>query len=200
MGAVLDYIASAIIFGLLVLAVARVQANINATLYQNTFTVTTQSNAVELARQIEFDFLKIGHHVRGQRIFHADAQRLDFRADITNTMDTLLYRYQAGSVAQATETANPRDFPLFRVQAGSSLRQNFGLVQFRISYYDSNNVLINVPSTNADTLNKIRGIDVRFMVASPEAVLGPLGDTTYSIVAWQKLIFPRNLNQLSLTK
>jgi hypothetical protein len=30
--------------------------------------------------------------------------------------------------------------------------------------------------------------------------LGPLGDTTYSIVAWQKLIFPRNLNQLSLTK
>jgi hypothetical protein len=200
MGAFLDYIASAIIFGLLVLAVARVQANINATLYQNTFTVTTQSNAVELARQVEFDFLKIGHHVRGQRIFHADVHRLDFRADITNTMDTLLYRYQAGTVAQATETANPRDFPLFRVQAGSPLRQNFGLVQFHISYYDSNNVLINVPSSNADTLNKIRGIDVRFMVASPEAVLGPLGDTTYSIVAWQKLIFPRNLNQLSLTK
>lgn len=200
MGAVLDYIASAIIFGLLVLAVARVQANINATLFQNTFTVTTQSNAVELARQIEFDFLKIGHHVRGQRIFHADAGRLDFRADIRNNMDTLLYRYQTGTVAQATETPNPRDFPLFRVQAGTSLRQNFGLVQFQLAYYDSNNVRINVPSTNADTLNKIRGIDVRFMVASPEAVLGPLGDTTYSVVAWQKLIFPRNLNQLSLTK
>jgi hypothetical protein len=200
MSAMLDYIASAIIFGVLVLAVARVQGNINQTLYQNTFTVITQGNAVELARQVEFDFLKIGHHVQGQRIFYAAERRLDYRADVLNNMDTLLYRYQTGTIAQAANTFNPIDFPLFRVQAGVALRQNFGLVDFRIAYFDSNNVRIGVPTTNADTLAKIRGINVQFIAASPEPVIGSAGDTTYSVVTWQKLVFPRNLNQLNLTK
>lgn len=200
MGAMLDYIASAIIFGLLVLAVARVQTNINATLYQNTFTVTTQSNAVELARQIEFDFLKIGHHVRGQRVLYASERRIDYRADVLNNMDTLLYRYQTGTIAQAANTVNPLDFPLFRIQAGTALRQNFGLIDFRMSFFDSNNVRIGIPTNVADTLAKIRGINVYFVAASPEPVIGSAGDTTYSVVTWQKLIFPRNLNQLNLTK
>ncbi len=200
MSAMLDYIASAIIFGVLVLAVARVQTNINATLYQNTFTVITQGNAVELARQVEFDFLKIGHHVRGQRIFYAAERRIDYRADVSNNMDTALYRYQTGTIAQSANTPNPTDFPLFRIQAGTALRQNFGLIDFRISYFDSNNVRIGVPTNQVDTLAKIRGINVYFMVASPEPVLTPQGDTTYSLVTWQKLIFPRNLNQLNLSK
>ena len=194
----LDYIASAMIFGVLVLAVARVQTNINATLFQNTFTVTTQQNAVELARQIEFDFLKIGHHVRGQRITYAGEQRLEYRADETNSMDTVVYRYVAGTILQNTETPNPQDFPLFRVQDGNVLQQNFGLVDFHISYFDSVNVQIGVPAILADTLAKIRGIIVRFTAASPEPVLTPDGDTTYSVVTWQKLMFPRNLNQLNL--
>lgn len=196
----LDYIASAMIFGVLVLAVARVQTNINATLYQNTFTVVTQQNAVELARQIEFDFLKIGHHVQGQRIFYAAERRLDYRADIRNNDDTLLYRYQAGTIAQAANTANPIDFPLFRIEAGTALRQNFGLIDLRVSYYDSNNVRIGIPTNQVDTLAKIRGINVYFVAASPEPVLGPAGDTTYSVITWQKLMFPRSLNQLNLSR
>lgn len=196
----LDYIASAIIFGVLTLSVARVQTNINATLFQNTFTVITQQNAVELARQIEFDFLKIGYHVQGARITYAAQRRVDYRADVTNTMDTIVYRYQAGAVSQANETYNPIDFPLFRVQAGVVLRQNFGLTDFRIVYFDSVNVPIGIPATNADTLAKIRGIQVSFTAASPEPVIGSAGDTTYSMVTWQKLMFPRNLNQLNLTK
>lgn len=198
MSAMLDYIASAIIFGVLVLAVARVQTNINATLYQNTFTVIAQSNTVELARQIEHDFLKIGHHVRGQRIFYASDRRLDFRADMTNTMDTVLYRYQAGTPSQAAETSNPNDFPLFRVENGVSLRQNFGLVFLQMSYLDSNNVTINIPTAVADTLQKIRAIELRMIVASPEFVIGPLGDTAYSVIVWQKLMYPRNMYQLNL--
>lgn len=200
MGAMLDYIASAIIFGVLVLAVARVQTNINATLYQNTFTVTTQGNAVELARQIEFDFLKIGHHVRGQRISYAAERRIDYRADVQNNMDTALYRYQTGTISQAANTMNPIDFPIFRTQAGTPMRQNFGLIDFRMSFYDSNNVRINTPTNVADTLAKIRGINVYFVVASPEPVIGSNGDTSYAVVTWQKLMFPRNLNQLNLSK
>ncbi len=196
----LDFIASAMIFGVLVLSVARVQTNINATLYQNTFTVVTQQNAVELARQIEFDFLKIGHHVLGQRIFYAAERRLDYRADVRNNTDTALYRYEAGTIGQASNTVNPTDFPLFRIEAGTTLRQNFGLTDLSISYYDSVNVRIGIPTNNIDTLAKIRGINVYFVAASPEPVLGSAGDTSYSVVTWQKLMFPRNLNQLNLSK
>jgi len=155
----LDYIASAIIFGVLALSVARIQSNINATLYQNTFTVITQQNAVELARQIEFDILKIGHHVRGQRIFYAAERRIQYRADIRNDMDTVNVQYLAGTITQGAITSNPRDFPLFRQEVTTNVRQNWGLIEFRITYFDSNNVQIGTPTNVADTLVKIRGIN-----------------------------------------
>ena len=56
---------SAIIFGLLSLTVTRIQINMNASLAQNTLTVITQRNGVDLARQIEHDITKIGYRVKG---------------------------------------------------------------------------------------------------------------------------------------
>ncbi|OGU31416.1 MAG: hypothetical protein A2X67_11400 [Ignavibacteria bacterium GWA2_55_11] len=196
----LDYIASAIIFGVLALSVARIQSNINATLYQNTFTVITQQNAVELARQIEFDILKIGHHVRGQRIFYAAERRIQYRADIRNDMDTVNVQYLAGTITQGAITSNPRDFPLFRQEVTTNVRQNWGLIEFRITYFDSNNVQIGTPTNVADTLVKIRGINVKFTVQSPEPVIGQAGDSSWAGVTWEKLMYPRNLGQLNLVE
>jgi hypothetical protein len=89
---------------------------------------------------------------------------------------------------------------LFRIEAGVTMRQNFGLVDLRFSYFDSVNTRIGIPTNNVDTLAKIRGINVYFIAASPEPVIGAAGDTTYAMVNWQKLMFPRNLNQLNLSK
>src|SRR3972149_3020651 len=126
----LDYIASAIIFGVLALSVARIQSNINATLYQNTFTVITQQNAVELARQIEFDILKIGHHVRGQRIFYAAERRIQYRADVRNDMDTVNVQYLAGTLFPRGHTSKPGVVPLSQSVVTTDVRHNWGLIEF----------------------------------------------------------------------
>ncbi len=197
----LDYIASVMIFGVLVLTVGRIQTNINTTMYQNTFSVTVQSNAVSLARQIEYDFLKMGYHVSGQRIFYADERVLWYRAGRSaGSFDTVQFRYWAGLTAQATETYNPRDFPLFRMENGVSVKQNWGLIEFVLSYFDSVDAPLSVPRLSKDSTDLIKAIDVRFTIASPEPVIGPYGDTSWNTVTWQKRMYPRNLGQINLVK
>ncbi len=190
-----DYIASAIVFGILALTVARVQANLNSTMYENTFTLTTQRNAVELARQIEFDYLKIGNRVKGLKITYADTSQVTFRADLKNNWDTLLVTYAAGTTSQSLQTPNPSDFPLVRTEKGVTITQQRGLTRFFMQYYDSLNHRITTPITVADSLRRIRAIDVRFTVMSPEAVISG-SDTLWAGVNWRKLIYPRNLNKI----
>jgi len=191
----LDYIASVIVFGVLILTVGRVQTNLNSTMYQNTYTLTTQRNAVDLARQIESDFLKIGHRVRGAKISYADTSRITFRGDLMNDWDTVVVDYLAGAKTQSSQTANPNDFPLFRTVKGVSITQQWGLTRFYLQYLDSVNRLISTPITVSDSLRRIRSIDVQFTVESPSGVITTT-DTLWAGVNWRKLIFPRNLNKI----
>ncbi len=195
MGALFDYIASVIVFGVLALTVARIQINLNSTMYQNTFTLTTQRNAVELARQIEFDFLKIGNRVRGLKITAADTSQITFRADLKNNWDTVLVSYAAGTKGMSSQTKNKRDFPLLRTEKGATITQQWGLTRFFMQYYDSLNNRMTTPITVADSLRRIRAIDVQFTVESPEAVISAT-DTMWAGVNWHKLIYPRNLNKI----
>ena len=195
MGAILDYITAAIIFGVLALNVARIQLNLNATLYKNTFTTIAQSNAVQLAEQIEHEFLKIGHHVSGQKILTADSSRIQFKADVLNDNNIATIEYWAGTTEQASSTTNPYDFPLFRMYNSIIAEQNYGTTNFSLSYYDSTNTLIPTPITGSN-LDRIKSIRVKFTIQSHSPVIS-LTDTTYASVNWEKLIFPRNLSKIA---
>jgi hypothetical protein len=170
-------------------------------MYQNTFSVIVQQNAVELARQIEWDFLKMGYHVQGQRIFGAAERGIRYRAALNSgSDDTVMVQYLAGTILQSAQTANPRDFPLYRTEDGTTIKQDWGLVDFVISYFDSADGALSVPRFSADSTDKIKAIDVRFTIASPEPVIGTYGDSSWSMVTWQKRMYPRNLNQVNLVK
>jgi hypothetical protein len=196
MSSFIDLITSAIVFGVLALTVARVQSNINATMYQNQFNVVVQTNAVELARQIEWDFAKIGHHATGPKILFADSTEIRYNADIDNNHIVHSIRYFVGDTSQCLNTANSNDFPLFRVQDGSAVSQNWGLTSFRITYYDDANVQIPTPITNSDLLATIHSVKVAFRLESPEPVVSS-ADTSWAGVAWEKNIVPRNLGDLT---
>ncbi len=201
MGAMLDYIASVMIFGVLVLTVGRIQTNINTTMYQNTFTVTVQGNAVQLARQIEYDMLKMGYHVQGQRIHAASSRWIVWRAARSaGAWDTVRFGYWTGPTSQAAQTFNPRDFPLYRNEDGQTVRQDWGLTDFAITYFDSVDVLLSTPRFSQDSTDRIKVVDVRFTIESSEPVIGPYGDTTWNSVTWQKRLYPRNLGQVNLVK
>jgi hypothetical protein len=194
---VFDYILAGIIFGILSLTVARIQVNINASLSGNTFTLMTQRNGVELARQIEHDITKIGYRVKSPAMIIADSTTIQFKAGYMNgaVVDTPIIKYYIGTTSQSTNTANPRDYPLYRQQnASPSVRQDWGLTQFKMMYYDSLHNIIATP-VSAGNLKNIRSIFVKFTVESPSPVISDV-DTTISSINWQKLIYPRNLQRV----
>ena len=191
-----DMIASTVIFGVLALTVARVQANINVTMFENQHNVVTQTNSVEFARQIEWDFVKIGHHVAGQKISTADSTEIRFQADLDNKNVINSVRYHVGDTSQCSMTLNKHDYPLFRVQDGHSVVQNWGLTEFRIMYYDSLEQKIPTPILGATNLAKIHSIKVAFQLESAEPVVSEHG-SAWAMVAWEKTIIPRNLGSLN---
>jgi len=196
MSSIMDMITAAVIFGVLTLTVARVQSNINISAYQNQYNVIVQTNAVELARQIEWDFTKIGHRASGQKILMADSTQIRFVANLDNATVTNTVRYYVADVSQCPTTSNAKDFPLFRIQDGITAKQNWGLTSFRISYYDASNVKIPTPITSVSDLDRIHSINVAFQLESPEPVVS-LHDTTWAAASWEKTIIPRNLGSLT---
>lgn len=194
--ALVDMITSAVIFGVLALTVARVQANINVTMFENQHNVVTQTNSVELARQIEWDFTKIGHHVAGQKVTHADSTEIRFLADLENKNVVNTVRYKVGDTSQCSMTMNKHDYPLFRIQDGRAVTQNWGLTNFKIMYYDASEQKIPTPITDAADLAKIHSIKVAFQLESAEPVVSDHG-SVWAMVAWEKTIIPRNLGSLN---
>jgi hypothetical protein len=191
-----DIITSTVIFGVLALTVARVQANINVTMFENQHNVVTQTNSVELARQIEWDFAKIGFHVSGQKITAADSTEIRFQADLENKNFVNSVRYYVGDTSQCSMTLNKHDYPLFRVQDGQTVRQNWGLTQFRIAYYDAAEQRIPTPIIGAANLANIHSVKVSFQLESAEPTIN-MQDSVWAMVTWEKTIIPRNLGSLN---
>ena len=189
-------ITSTVIFGVLALTVARVQANINVTMFENQHNYVTQTNSVEFARQIEWDFAKIGHHVTGQKITAADSTEIRFLADLDNKNVLNTVRYHLGNTSQCSMTLNTHDFPLYRVQDGHTVVQNWGLTDFRIAYFDESEQRIPTPIIGATNLAKIHSVKVAFKLESAEPVVG-VQDTAWAMVTWEKSIIPRNLGSLN---
>lgn len=200
MGAMFDYAFSTIVFGVLVFTVARIQINVNSTLYQNTQTIICQDNAVELARQLEYDFLKIGHKVSGQKLFYADTNRIDFTTHLLNNNTLFTISYTTGTTSASSWSRNPSDFPIIRTSTDAvggtfTAPRQYGVVEFKLSYYDSINGLLSTPRTTAAQLASVRAIRIKFRFESFEPVITAT-DTVWAGVTWEKLIFPRNLNNL----
>lgn len=194
MSSMLDMVGAAILFGVLILAVGQVQGNLNSTLAQNTFNLNTQSEAVYVARLIEYEISKAGYGVTGSKISVADSRSIAFKGAMT-------YGGPVDSVAYYTEpsdstTTNPNDFRFVRyAKSSGALSQRLVMTQFDISYFDSTHTRMTTPVTGAD-LNAIRGINVRFRVESPEPVTdASTGLSNYNAVTWEKLILPRNLGK-----
>lgn len=196
MSSLMDILMSTFIFGILALTVGRVQTNINSSIAQNQGNVVVQSNAVELARILEYDFAKIGYKAIGQKITAADSTTITFDADLERTSAVKTVIYSVGTTSQLTATANPRDFSLKRTVSGNTVNINYGIIAFNLKYYDIDNAMIPTPIASATDLNKIHSIKIHFDLQSPEPIYSK-SDTTWEGVSWEKTIIPRNLSNLN---
>lgn len=191
MSNMLDMVGSVVLFGILVVTIGRVQTNLNTAMYANSFTQVTQHNAVELARQLEFDFTRIGFKVPTNKVTLADSTRIKFRSDFSNNGTISDIEYRIGTTNDADETPNPLDFPLYRKDQNGEIEQLWGTTYFRIDYYNMEYQKLATPVV-ADSLPKIYAIWLNFVMEGREPA-GSAIDTTYYSITWQKLVYPRNM-------
>ena len=185
-----DIVGSVVFFGILLLTIFVIMGNLNQANYEKTYTLNMQTNAVTLARIMEYDMLKIGYHVGSPAIISADSTSIQFVGDLENDGDTNTVSYYIGSTSESVvaDTKNPRDRMIYRVVNGQpAIRANLGLTDLKLTYFDSSGV-----ETNSVSL--IRSIGVKFRLENFEPVYPVHPDVpVYPGVFWEKRIFPRNI-------
>jgi len=195
MTVMLDIILSVVLFGMIVLSVMNININMSNQNYQGLIEFHTQTEAIQLARIIEFDFRKIGYTIptaSRPAIQIAETSHVRFKTNLQNSPGaTDMVDYTLGGLVSVS--VNPRDRMLVRTENTTSIYINYSVVRFLLSYYNSRDSLLVAPITGA-LRDSIRSVKVMLILESPEPF-----DTTYgggyqyASALYQKLIYPRNL-------
>ena len=183
----LDILGSFVIGGMVLLAVVTLNSGMTGSAVQMTMDLMVQENMVELTREVEYDFHKIGYRVSNDTVITlADSTGITFLADIDDDGNVDFVRYYLGSPNELTSTPNTEDRLLYRVVNSETPKSsNMGVVAFDLKYYDAS-------GNETSVLGDIRGINVSLDVESPF----PYSDTTFVAYAglhWEEYIVPMNI-------
>ena len=195
MTVMMDVVLASVILGMIILTIMNVNINMTQENWKGMVELNTQTEAIQLARIIEFDFYKIGFRVppaARPSFMVADSEHVKFKTNLGDQNGVIdIVEYGLGG--PVLNSKNPRDRMLFRVENVTKVYINYSVIGFHISYYDSNDVKMNTPVSGA-SLNLIRSLKVNLKLESPEPF-----DTTYgggyhyASALYSKLIYPRNL-------
>lgn len=192
----MDIVFASVILGMIILTVMNININLTQENWKGMVELNTQTEAIQLARIMEFDFYKVGYRVpvaARPSFIIADSEHIKFKTnlgDLAGAIDIVEY----GLGGPVLNSKNPRDRMLFRIENVTKVYINYSVIGFTVSYYDSNDVKLSTPISGA-ALNRIRSLRVILRLESPEPF-----DTTfaggyqYASAMYSKLIYPRNLN------
>jgi len=184
-----DLIISGIIGGSLMLSIFALNGNLMQVGHETIRDSYAETELLGFTQLIEYDFNKIGYRATAPRVTKGDSTEIIYNCDDGNNHIIHSIRYTAGTVSEASATANPRDFPLYKYIGGTqSLKNFYGLTSFRFDYYDSLGSSITMPITATSELNRIKLIKVRAVIQSFFPV-----DTTYASCYWERTFVPKNL-------
>jgi hypothetical protein len=188
MSVMLDVIGAALLVGMLMLTILSVNMNMTLETYKSASDFHTQTEMIQLARILEFDLYKMGYWVTKPCIITADTSHLKFRAnlqDVAGARDSV--EYLLGT--PVTSSVNPRDKHLLRVENITHVSISYSVTRFQLTYYNTRDSVMTTPVTGA-YLDSIRAIKVYMSLESPQPF-----DSSYSGAFYEKIIYPRNLQQ-----
>jgi hypothetical protein len=183
----LDIIGSMIIGGILMMIAWRLSDASTEKTYNYSGELSLQQNLKTIVEMIEYDFRKIGYcDVPGSlpdTIVYADDNRIDFYTDLkplNGVANIDLLRYYLGPASECSETPNPRDRILYRVENNETPKpSNLGVTQFRMVYMDALGDTLLTPVANP---RLIKTIEINVTVENVAAY-----DTLYSHAIWRQL-------------
>ena len=150
---------------------------------------TSQENMHIISNIIEYDFRKIGHSLTTpfNAITLADSSHIIFSYDRDpgTNIDSIRVEY---SISPATSTPNPNDILLLRkVNSCNPQPVSLGITNFKLKYFNQFGTELPRP-VRADSLSKIREIELALMLESKEGFKHDYGQTRYVT-----RIIPKNL-------
>ncbi len=194
MSVMLDIIGASVIVGMVIIMIMNVNINLTDENYKGIVELNTQTQTIQLARIIEFDYYKIGYMVpAAQRpaITNADSTYIRFKSNLADKAGAIdIIEYGLGDFV--AQSPNPRDRMLFRIENVTKVFINYSIVQFKLEYFDSTDSKLSTPITGAN-LNRIKSVYVLLKLESPQPFDTTFSRQTYAHAMYQKLIYPRNL-------
>lgn len=190
MASLLDILTATFIGAILILMIIGISFYIQNSSNEVMTASVAQMNLKEIAEVLDYDLYKIGYRVPSNKILEADSTRIRFQTDINNDgkIDTVFYFL--GSPNELMNTPNPRDKILYRIENNQPLRgSNLGVVDFKLTYYDSTNTKINYNSLGSqNSRDKIRSIEYYVRVETLYPIEG-----YYPGAEMKRTIKPKNL-------
>lgn len=191
MATLIDILTATVIGGAIILMIIGLNSYIDSTSRETYNSNMAQSNLTDFSSTVESDLYKIGYRISGDKMVIADSNQIKFFADLDNNgiADTL--HFYLGSTSELTNTSNPNDKLLYRVQNNQTPKSSSaGVVDFKLTYYDSLGATLSYASLNSQTIrNRIKCINVYLKIEALYAI-----DGVYAGAEWKKIIRPKNLN------
>lgn len=183
----LGIVISFIIGGLLIISILTLNARVIQNSGETVLNMSAKQSVENITEIMRRDFQRIGYNMATgtNPIQVFTSNRIIFWADIDNDKSTnakmITWQFnKPGNPVHATE--NPNDYELVRTISGSTKKFTFPLVEFELSYYDSEGDI----ATNA---SEIRTISVALQSQSPQTYR----NNEYSSSFWEKTFSPPNL-------
>ncbi len=214
---ILDLIASTMIFGSLLLMALRVNVS-NAENYQAySGDLVVQENLVAVTSMIEDDFRRMGYCADPKKIpdpadaiIEATSTRISFLTDLpTDNVGTTgwlgdgnldIITYYVGDTSEASNTPNPNDRLLYRVEnSNTPVGVNLGVTTFNLQYMDAlkNNLNDDAHPVVSNT-RLIQSMKITVEVQNYSKIVGGVNaaafDTLYQSAYWRQVrIVAKNL-------
>lgn len=207
---ILDLISSTIVFGTLMLIALRLNGGTMENVQMFREDLLVQQNLVAVSELLEYDFRKIAYcqdydviESPTEAIRYADTSKIVFWTDLLTVAepygDGVLdsVTYYVGPVSELTDTPNPNDRLLYRVENNNTpIGVNMGVTTFNIQYYDA---LRNQLSTPVDSCQLIQYMQITIQVEHPikwtKYYNTATFDTVYQSAFWRQVrLVAKNLN------
>ena len=184
-------VVSIILFGFFILIVLALNQNVINATYNSTFEKGSQQSIIELVDLLNFDFSKIGHQKLPPKLKPGSLDSTDivWYSDIDNNGSLDSVTYTLGDIKES-QLPNPEIRHLYRkINNNNPLQIGLGIVQFKLTYFDSSMTQINYSQLNNTAgVNRIRSIKVQVRVESQYKY-----EDDYSSTYWEKTYTPRSL-------
>jgi hypothetical protein len=210
---ILDIIASFIVFGSLLMMTIRLNVSANESLGQFKEELIVQQNLVDITRQLEFDFRKMGYCRDYTKITspylsirYADSNRIKFWTDFPTGSSTDALRgdgnldsltYYVGPTSELTTTDNPNDRLLYRVENNQTpIGVSLGVTTFDLKYYNAFRTELSRPVADP---RQIQYLQITIQVESPFKTTMWMNtaryDTAYQSAFWRQVrLVAKNLS------